>query len=128
MRVATLRLLISEIRNTQIAKGYELSDEEILEVITKEAKKRRESILSFRSGGREELAVKEESELKILEEYLPVQMSDEELTKIVKEAITETGATTVSDLGKIIGNVMSKAKGQVSGERVAASAKQWLIS
>lgn len=127
VRVSTLRLLISEIRNTQIAKGHDLSDEEALEVVAKEAKKRRESILSFRNGGREELALKEESELKILEEYLPAQMSDEELTNLVKRAITETGATTVADLGKVIGNVMGHAKGMASGDRVAKVAKAQLV-
>ncbi len=126
IRVATLRLLISEIRNTQIAKGHDLSDEEILEVASKEAKKRRESVISFRAANREDLASQEAAELKILEEYLPVQMSDEELTNLVKRAITEMGATTVSDLGKIIGSVMGKVKGQASGDRVAAIAKTWL--
>lgn len=127
VRVATLRLLISEIRNVQIAKGHDLSDEEALEVVAKEAKKRRESVTSFRAAGREELASAEEAELKILEEYLPAQMSDEELTNLVKRAITETGATTVADLGKVIGNVMGHAKGMVSGDRVAAIAKAELM-
>lgn len=127
VRVATLRLLISEIRNVQIAKGHDLSDEEALEVVAKEAKKRRESVTSFRSAGREELASAEEAELKILEEYLPAQMSDEELTNLVKRAITETGATTVADLGKVIGNVMGNAEGAASGDRVAKVAKAQLV-
>lgn len=126
VKVGTLRLLVSEIRNTQIAKGHELSDEEILEVAAKEAKKRKESIISFRQAGREELAQKEEAELKVLEGYLPEQMTDEELTKIVEETINEVGAFSMSDMGKVIGVVMEKVKGKSDGSRVSEIAKSKL--
>ena len=126
VKVGTLRMLVSEIRNAQIARGHDLSDEEILEVVAKEVKKRKEAALGFRQGGREESALQEEAELKVLEGYLPEQMSDEELTKIVEEAITRTGASAVSDMGKVIGMVMGQVKGQAEGSRVSALVKQRL--
>ena len=126
VKVGTLRMLVSEIRNAQIARGHDLSDEEILEVVAKEVKKRKEAALGFRQGGREESALQEEAELKMVEGYLPEQMSDEELTKIVEEAITRTGASAVSDMGKVIGMVMGQVKGQAEGSRVSALVKQRL--
>src|SRR6267378_3837589 len=83
--VATLRLLLSEIKNAEIAKGEPLPDEEIVGIIQKELKKRRESAEAFRKGDREELAEREEAEAAVLQSYLPEQMSTEELTKIVIE-------------------------------------------
>lgn len=127
VKVSTLRLLISEVKNSEISKGHTLSDEEILEVIAKEAKKRKESIVSFRGGGREELAQKEEAELAILETYLPQQMSDEELTKLVDQSITEIGASSIADMGKVMQAVMAKAKGLADGNRVSSLVKTKLV-
>ena len=122
-KVSTLRLLLSEIKNSEIAKGGELSDEDIVSVVQKEVKKRREASVAFRSGGREDSAVKEEAEAKILESYLPTQLSSEELTKIVETTINEVGATSVSDMGKVIGLVMNKVKGSADGGSVSALVK-----
>lgn len=125
--VSTLRLLISELKNTLIDKGSDstagLSDDEVIVIIQKEVKKRNESILSFKNGGREELAAKEEEEMKILQSYLPEQISDEELSKLVEQAIAATGAASISDMGKVIGMVMGQAKGSVDGGRVSAFVK-----
>lgn len=128
IKVSTLRMLISEINNTKIAKGEDLADSDIISVVQREAKKRKESIEAFRSGGREESALKEEAELKILEGYLPVQLSDEELTKIVEEAINEVGAKSMADMGKVIGLVMGKIAGQADGARVSGIVKERLLS
>src|SRR5689334_1189207 len=103
IKVSTLRLLISEINNARIAKGGGLSDEDILGVVKREAKKRKESVEAFKNAGRVEAADKEEAELKILEAYLPAQLPTEELTKLVEEAINELGATSTADIGKVIG-------------------------
>ncbi len=103
VRVSTLRLLLSEIKNIQIQKGVELSDADVISVIQKEAKKRRESIESFRSGGREDLALREEAELSILNAYLPAQLTQEELIGLVTEAIKESGASSLADMGKVAG-------------------------
>lgn len=119
-QVSTLRLLISEINNTRIAKGKELDDHEIISVVQKEAKKRKESIEAFRKGDREDSALKEEAELKILEEYLPKQLSNEELTKIVEASITEVGANSIADIGKVMSSVMGEVAGQADGSVVSS--------
>jgi uncharacterized protein YqeY len=126
-RVSTLRLLLSEIKNVEIDKGAPLSDEDIVSVVQKEVKKRKEAALGFRSGDREEQAQKEESEAAILQSYLPTQLSTDELTKIVQEAINETGATGLSDMGKVIGIVMGKVKGQAEGSAVSSIVKEKLV-
>ncbi len=126
VKVLTLRLLLSEIKNSQIAKGVELSDEDILTTLQKEIKKRVEAAVGFRLGEREDAAVKEEAEASVLKEYLPQQLSDEELTKIVQETINEVGAKTVSDMGRVIGLVMGKVKGQSDGGRVSGIVKSLL--
>lgn len=126
VKVSTLRLLISEVKNTQIAKGGELSDVDVVSVVQKEAKKRRESIESFKKGGREELAQKEEGELKILQAYLPSQIANEELGKIVEESVNETGASSLQDMGKVMSAVMSKVSGRADGGTVSAMVKEKL--
>lgn len=126
VKVSTLRLLLSEIKNAEIQKGSSLEDPDIVIIIQKEAKKRKEAASGFRSGGREDQAKKEEAELKILQSYLPSQMSNEELTKVVEETITEIGATSVSEMGKVIGAVMGKVAGSSDGSSVSAIVKQKL--
>ena len=126
IKVSTLRLLLSEIKNGEIAKGESLSGEDIISVIQREVKKRKEAAEAFRSGGREEAAVREEAELKILEGYLPAQMSSEELTKLVEEVIDEVGATSMVDMGKVIGAVMGKVKGKADGSQVSNLVKERL--
>lgn len=126
IKVSTLRLLLSEIRYAQISKGQDLSDEDIVHLLGREVKKRLESATAFRQGGREELAAKEDQEAEILKSYLPPQLPDEELTKIVEDSIQEVGAKSVSDMGKVIGMVMGKVKGQADGGRVSALVKEKL--
>jgi uncharacterized protein len=126
-KVSTLRMLISEIKNAEIAKGGTLEEADIMSVLAREAKKRKEAAVGFRQGGREESAVKEESELKILEGYLPTQLSSEELTKIVEQTITELGAKSITDMGKVIGVVMGKVKGQADGGAVSGLVKERLV-
>lgn len=121
--VSTLRLLLSEIHNAQIQKGSDLEDTEIVSVIQRELKKRAEATAAFRSGGREEMAAKEEAEAEILKGHLPPQLTDEELQKLIDEAITEVGAVGISDIGKVIGVVMGKVKGQAEGGRVSLMVK-----
>lgn len=127
VKVSTLRLLLSEIKNKEISKGGVLSDEEIVAIIQREVKKRKEAAAGFRSGGREESAVKEELEAKVLEAYLPSQLGTEELTKIVEETITELGASSISDMGKVIGAVMGKVKGRADGGIVSQLVKSKLV-
>lgn len=125
---STLRLLLSDIKNAQIAKGKELSDEEIVDEIGKSAKKRKESIEAYKKGNREDLVEKEEAELKFLEKYLPKQLGEDEIRKIVDEVIAESGANGVADIGKVMGQVMGKLKRQADGGMVSNIVKNKLKS
>ncbi|MHB0976269.1 MAG: GatB/YqeY domain-containing protein [Candidatus Aquicultorales bacterium] len=119
LRLSTIRLLISEIKNAEIAKGEGLADEEVVELVQRQVKRRREAVEQYEKGGRAELAEKETSEAKILESYLPSQLGDEELEEIVKAAIRETGASSKKEMGKVMGAVMPKVKGKAEGTRVS---------
>ena len=125
-RLSTLRLLKNSLKNAQIEKRAELTSEEQLKIIQKEAKQRRDSISSFTAANRQDLAEKEQAELEILKEYLPAQMNDEELVKIIDEAITQTGASSAADIGKVMGMVISQAAGQADGGRIAQIVRQKL--
>lgn len=103
-----------------------LPDEEVLVVLGKMAKQRRESIAEYEKGGREDLVEKERLELSVIESYLPAQLSDEELGKIVDEVIAETGASSMKDMGKVMGPIMARAKGRADGKQVQAAVKQRL--
>src|SRR3989344_6341852 len=126
IEVSTLRLLLSEIKNLEIAKGKELIDQDIISVIQKEVKKRQEASVAFRQGGREDSAQREVAELAILKTYLPDQLSTEELTKIVEESINEVGAKTIQDMGKVMGIAMGKVAGKADGGAVSALVKEKL--
>jgi uncharacterized protein len=126
-KVSTLRMLISAVRYTGNGTAQEFSDEDVISVIQKEVKKRREAAEGFRKGGREEAALKEEAELEILAGYLPEQLSDEELTKIVEEAITKTGAKSPADMGRVIGMVMGSVGSGADGSRVSGMVKEKLL-
>lgn len=119
-KVSTLRMLQSSIKNEEIEKKKRdgLSDEEIKQVVSKEVKKRKDSIESYKEGGREDLVGKEEKELKILSQYMPEQMSEEELSGIVEKAIKDANAESMKDFGRIMGQVMKEVKGKASGDLV----------
>ena len=126
IKVSTLRLLLSEIKNAEIAKGGQLADSDVVTIVQREIKKRKEAAIGFRSGQREEQAQKEEVEALVLQGYLPAQLSNEELTKIIEESINEVGAKSISDMGRVIGVVMGKVKGQAEGGVVSALVKEKL--
>ena len=126
VKISALRMLLSEIHNAQIAKSQELSEPDLVGIIQKEIKKRKEAVFGFRQGGREESALKEEKEAEILASYLPKQLSDSELESIIDEAISQTGATQISDMGKVIGVIMGKVAGQADGGRVSGLVKEKL--
>lgn len=128
IKISTLRLLLSEIKNAEIAKGGPLTDEDVISVVQREVKKRKEAAAAFKVGGREEQAQKEEAESQVLTSYLPQQLSTEELTKIVQETITEVGATSVADMGRVMGVVMGKVKGQADGSTVSSLVKEKLTT
>ncbi len=126
MKVSTLRLLLSALRYTSNGRDLGFDDNQVLTVLQKEVKKRKESAEEFRKGHRDDLVQKEESEMAILQSYLPPQISDEELTKLVQEAITELGANSISDMGRVIGVVMQKVGPSADGSRVSSLVKEKL--
>jgi uncharacterized protein YqeY len=123
IRVATLRMLMAAVKNTEVEKLHELSDDEVLDVVAREAKRRRESIDAFKQGGRDDLVDKESGELAVLEAYLPEKLSDEELGKLVDEAIAETGASTPKQMGEVMKALMPKVRGRADGAQVSALVK-----
>lgn len=127
-KVSTLRMLVSEIKNEEIAKKKrgKLTDEEIQAVVSRSAKRHKDSIESYKKGDRGDLVKKEEGELKVLQSYLPWQMSQEELEKIVAEAVAKAGASSPSDFGKVMGEVMKKVKGKADGKLVSEMVKNKL--
>ena len=98
----------------------ELTDDDYIAVLSREAKTRRESVEAFRAGGREELATKEEAEIAILSEYLPQQLGEAEIQALIDEAIAATGASSVRDLGKVMGWLSPRTRGRADGKRVSA--------
>ncbi|TSC56700.1 MAG: hypothetical protein Greene071421_332 [Parcubacteria group bacterium Greene0714_21] len=112
----------------QLAKQSELQDQEVLDVVASEAKKHKESIEAFEKGGRKDLVVKEQAELKILEVYLPEQLSEEEVRRLVQEAIASTSASSAKDIGKVMVALMPKVKGRADGALVNKIVKELLTS
>ena len=111
-------MLLSAIGYAEMDKQRELTDDEVKAVLSKEVKQHRDSIAAYTQGGREDLVEKEEGELKILLEYMPPQMSTEEIEAIVKAAIEAVGATGPSDKGKVMGKVMPQTRGKADGQEV----------
>ncbi|GAA2165402.1 GatB/YqeY domain-containing protein [Pedococcus bigeumensis] len=125
VRSGTLRLALTSITNEEVSgtEARELSDDEVLKVLAKEAKKRKEAATAYAGAGRPELAAKEEAELAVLEAYLPAQLSDDELTTIVAAAIEQTGATGMPQLGQVMKVAQGVVAGRADGGRVAAAVK-----
>lgn len=128
VRTNTLRSAMAAVTNAEVAgkEAKQLTDEEVQQVIAKEAKKRRESAEAYDGAGRPELADTERAELAILEEYLPTQLGDDELSALVAEAIRETGAQGMAGMGQVMKAVQPQVAGRADGGRVAAAVKQAL--
>ncbi len=118
LRLSTLRLLVSEIKNKEIDAKGELKDEDILAIIQKAVKQRQDSIAQYEKGGRQDLADKEKAELEILKAYLPEELSREEILEIIDQAIAATGASSPKEMGKVMREVMPKVKGRADGKVV----------
>jgi hypothetical protein len=121
-----LRMLRSIIKNKEIETHNDIQDKDIVDILYSEIKKRKESSDLYKKAGREDLSSKEEAEIKIISEFLPEQLSDDDLTKFVSLAITEVGASSLSDMGKIMANVMPKIKGKASGADISKKVSQLL--
>lgn len=117
-RLSTLRMLQAAIKNEQIDKGHELSDEEVLAVIQRGVKQRQDSIEQYTKGNRPELAEKERAELQQLQGYLPAQMSDQEAEAAVQSVIAELGVSSKKDAGRVMKEMMARHRGKVDGKKV----------
>ena len=118
VKLSTLRMLKSELKYKEIEKGKPLTEEDEIQVLSTSAKKRQDSITQFKQGNRPDLVAQEESELKVVQSYLPEQLSEQDLHNLVEEAIREVEAKAKSDLGKVMKSLMPKVKGRADGKLV----------
>ncbi len=128
-KTSVLRMVLSAVGYYEINKGgagYVASEEDVLAVLEKEAKQHRDSIEQFTAGGRQDLADKETKELEILQAYLPARMGEEEIRKLVADAVKQTGAKSQADMGKIMGVLMPKVKGKADGGIVSKIVREEL--
>ena len=128
-RTSVIRMLLSALNYYEIQKGgagYEATDEDVMTIINKEVKQRKDSIEQYGNAGRQELVNKEQKELEMLQKYLPAQMGEEEVRKLVQDAISETGASTPQDMGKVMGALMPKVKGKADGAMVSTIVREEL--
>jgi len=119
VEVSTLRLLLSEIKNAEIAQQKPADDNKVLDVITREVKRRRESIEAFKQGNRSDLVAQEEAELNVLMNYLPEQMSRAEIMAAARKVVDAVGAKGPSDKGKVMSQLMPQLKGKADGKEVS---------
>jgi uncharacterized protein YqeY len=128
VRAGTLRMVLTSVSTEEVAgtQARELSDDDILRVVAKEAKKRREASTAYTGAGRPELAAREDAELAVIETYLPAQLTDDEIEALVTEAIEETGATGMPQIGQVMKAVQPRIAGRADGGRVAAAVRKVL--
>lgn len=119
LRVSVIRLVRSEVRNAEIAKGAPLTEDEVMQVVAKEAKRRREAIEQFQKGNRADLVEKETAELQLLLQYLPEQLDQAEVVRIAREVISELQAASKSDKGKVMSVLMQRVRGRADGKLVS---------
>lgn len=125
-RLSTIRMLKSALQTEQINKGEELTEEEELTVLAREKKQRMESLNEFKSAGRKDLIDKLDKEISVVDHYLPEQLSEEEIRSVVQEAIAQTQASSMKDMGKVMGALMPKTKGKADGSLVSSIVKEEL--
>ncbi len=128
LTVATLRMALTAVTTEEVAgkSARELSDDEVLRVLTREAKKRREAAEAFTAAGRDELAAREQAEGTVLDRYLPAQVGDDELAELVAAAITEAGATSARDIGAVMKIVQPTVAGRADGKRISDEVRRRL--
>ena len=125
-RLATIRLILSAVKQREVDERITLDDSQVLAAIEKMVKQRKEAITQFEAGGRADLVAKETAEIAILQTYLPTQMSDAEVDGLITEAIASTGAASIKDMGKVMAAVKAKAQGRADMGAVSARIKQKL--
>jgi uncharacterized protein YqeY len=125
-RLGTLRLVLASLRSAEKELGRPLSDQEELQVLQRERKRRAEAVEAYAAAGRDELAAKEDAELRIIESFMPEPISEEELERVVDDAIAETGATSIRDLGRVMADVMPQVSGRADGSAVSRLVREKL--
>jgi len=120
VKVGVIRLVRGMIRKLEIDRKKDFTDDDVIGVLSNAAKQRREAIKAYTKGGRDDLVKEEKAELAVIETYLPEVLSTDELEKIIVEIITETGAATMKDIGKVMPRVMQKVKGSANGSEIQA--------
>ncbi|MCP4128418.1 MAG: GatB/YqeY domain-containing protein [Gammaproteobacteria bacterium] len=127
-KLGVIRLLLAAIKQREVDERIELNDEQILVVLDKMVKQRRDSITQYTQAGRDELAEQEEYEIRILQEYLPEALSEDEISSLIKQAIADAGAESMRDMGKVMGQLKPKLQGRADIGAVSAMVKQLLGS
>jgi uncharacterized protein len=122
-RLGTIRMIMAGVKQREVDERIELDDPQVLAVIDKLVKQRRESITQFQAGGRADLVTKETGELEVLQAYLPAQLTDAELDALIGDAITQSGAASIKDMGKVMGLIKAKAQGRADMGAVGARIK-----
>nr|WP_277605028.1 GatB/YqeY domain-containing protein [Aeromonas sp. MR16] len=122
-RLGTIRLLMAEIKQREVDSRIELNDEDILAVVTKMVKQRRDSISQFEAAGRQDLADKESAEILVLQEFLPQQLTADEIAALIEQAIAESGAAVMADMGKVMAVLKPKIQGRADVGAVSAQVK-----
>jgi hypothetical protein len=117
-RLSVIRMVRAALKNAEIARGHKLSEPEVIEVLAHEVKERQDSIPEFARGGRQDLVAKLEEEIRILKEYLPAQLSEEEIRNLARETIAKVGAAGPRDLGKVMAALIPQTKGRADGRLV----------
>ena len=125
-RTQTLRMAMAAAQNLRIERRRDLTDEEVVDVLSKQVKQRRESIAMYRDAGHEDRAAAEEAEAAILAEFLPEQLSEDEVESLARAAIAETGATSPADLGRVMGRLSPQTKGRADGRLVSEVVRRLL--
>ena len=125
-RTQTLRMAMAAAHNEKIAKRRDLTDDEVVDVLTKQVKQRRESIAMYRDAGREDRAESEEAEAAILAEFMPQQLSEAEVEELARAAISETGAASPGDLGRVMGSLSPRTRGRADGRLVSEVVRRLL--
>lgn len=124
--LAVVRMLKASVQNAQIEGGHDLTPDEEVAVMSREYKQRKESLEEFQKAGRQDLIDKTNNELKVVEKYMPKQLSADDVKKIVTETVQQVGAASMKDFGKVMGAVMPKVKGQADGKLVNQTVKETL--
>ena len=130
VRLRTIRSLRAALKEKEIEERQDgearLSEEQVLAVVQKQAKQRRDAIIQYEQAGRDDLVAKEREELEIIEAYLPKQLGDDEIRRVVQEIVTTTGASSMRDMGKVMGAAIEQLKGRADGRRISEIAKALL--